>query len=398
MNKKSITLSVICILILFILFASFKLIIEPSIERNYIEPDKTSMVKIDDKELKVTYKEGDTLDVSLTYGNIYTKIINISNDNDQDVTYSLKYTDSNISNDLITYEAFVSYNGVDYTSVLNNKKLIANSSLLHNIVIPKKSDMSIKVVFKSNMENTETIIKGKVVISTNLSTLELYNTTIRNITEALDKKVEDLNGISVKGYYLLNIKDLSFNNGANVSGYILVDSTDISDIKYIYTIFNNKYLIKNTSISDMNIINVDNEYVSSLNKDVICHQYDTRIKCDNFSSIPKNSVNNKQEFFNNIKVVIDEYKNMEINDNNNYIYNINKNNIVGYILLNKNDMFIYLRNDMFMVSGYNYKKLGDFDIKSKAIRTYNESAFNLSASDFNKVCEFSGFNNCIEGK
>ena len=52
---------------------------------------------------------------------------------------------------------------------------------------------------------------------------------------------------------------------------------------------------------------------------------------------------------------------------------------------------------LFMVSGYNYKKLGDFDIKSKAIRTYNESAFSLAASDANKACEFSGLNNCFNG-
>ena len=398
MNKKTVTISIICILILFILIASIKLVLDPGLEIVNYHTDKTAKVRINDKDLRITYVEGDTFNESLTYGNIYTKVIKVINNNNQDVTYSLKFNDASISNDLVTYDALISYNDIDYTSVFNNKKLIVNSSLLHNIVIPKNSTMSIKVVFKSNMENTETIIKGRVEISTNLSTLELFNVTIKNISDAIENKVDSLNGISVRGYYILDINDLTFNNEANVSGYILVDSTDVSDIKYIYTIFNNKYLIKNTSINDMNVINVDETYTSSLNKDLICYQYDTRVKCSSFSSIPRNTINNKQEFFNIIKTIIDEYKNKEINDDMNYIYTINKDNIVGYILINKNDMFLYLKNDLFMISGYNYKKLGDFDIKSKAIRTYNESAFNLSASDFNKVCEFSGFNTCFEGK
>ena len=395
MNKRTITISFLCVLILFILFASFKLIIEPNIDKIDIKHDKHTSVNIDGKELSVIYQEGDSLDVKLTYGNITQKIIEVKNNNDEDITYSIKYLDSTLSNDKVTYDIYLSNKDDEYTKVFTDKSLNVNTSLLHNIVIPKNSSMKVKIIFKSNMENTETIIKGKVVVSTNLTNLELFNTTINNIDEAIENKINDLNGITVKGYYLLELKELTFNNEANVSGYILIDSTDISDIKKIYTIYNNKYLIKNTSLNDMNVINVDNDYISTINRDVICHQYDTRIKCNNFSSIPKNSVNNKQVFYNKIKEIINEYKNKDVD--NNSIYTIKKDDITGYILINKNDMFIYLRNNMFMVSGYNYKKLGDFDIKSKAIRTYNESAFNLSASDKTRVCEFSGLSNCVDG-
>ena len=397
MNKKVITYSILTILVLFILFASFILIIGNSFENVNVILDKLSVVKIDNKEIKAIYKDGDEVDVSLTYGNIYTKEIKVVNKNDQDITYSIKFNDASISNELITYDAQVSYNDVDYTNVLTNKKVEVNGSLLHNLVVPKDESMSIRIIFKSNMENVDSIIKGRVEVTSNLTSLELFSLTINNIDEAIDNKVEDLNGISVKGYYILDINDISFNNDANVSGYVLIDSTDISDIKYVYTIYNNKYMIKNATLNNSIVVNVDDEYSKSLNKDNICYQFDTRIKCNTFNNIPKNPIDNKKVFYNNIKLVIDEYKNKEIYDDMNYVYTINQNDIVGYIIINKNDMFIYLRDSLFMVSGYNYKKLGDFDIKSKAIRTYNESAFSLAASDANKACEFSGLNNCFNG-
>ena len=398
MNKKTITYCFIAVLILFILFASFKLIIEPiRVKKDIKQQDKTTSVIINEKELNVIYYQGEEVDINITYGNIGEKIINVKNNNDEDIVYSLKFIDSSISNDLITYDVFTQYNNESYNNILKNQKLLINSSLIHNIVIPKKSEMNIKVVFKSNMENTETIIKGKLVVATNLSMLELFNLTINNITEALDKRIDDLNGITVKGYYILELKDLTFTNEANVSGYVLVDTTDISNIKYTYTIYNDKYLIKNSLSNDINIINLDNEYISSLNRDVICYQYDTRIKCNNFTNIPKNKTNNKKEYYNKVKGIISDYlNNYNKDDNKNYIYTINTNGIIGYILKNNNDMFLYLRNDMFMISGYNYKKLGEFTINSSTIRTYNESAFNLSASDKNKVCSFSGFNECYD--
>ena len=398
MNKKTITYCFIAVLILFILFASFKLIIEPiRVKKDIKQQDKTTSVIINEKELNVIYYQGEEVDINITYGNIGEKIINVKNNNDEDIVYSLKFIDSSISNDLITYDVFTQYNNESYNNILKNQKLLINSSLIHNIVIPKKSEMNIKVVFKSNMENTETIIKGKLVVATNLSMLELFNLTINNITEALDKRIDDLNGITVKGYYILELKDLTFTNEANVSGYVLVDTTDISNIKYAYTIYNDKYLIKNSLSNDINIINLDNEAISSLNRDVICYQYDTRIKCNNFTNIPKNKTNNKKEYYNKVKGIISDYlNNYNKDDNKNYIYTINTNGIIGYILKNNNDMFLYLRNDMFMISGYNYKKLGEFTINSSTIRTYNESAFNLSASDMNKVCSFSGFNECYD--
>jgi hypothetical protein len=400
MNKNYITYVIISILILFILITSFVLFVEPNIDVLPNIGDTKKVITIDNKGLNVTYYGGDKLDLSLTYGNIFEKYIDIYNNNDEDVTYSIKYIDSNLSNADNIYSVYISYNDEEYIEGVKDVTLTINNSLIYNLLIKGHSKNSIKIVFKSNHENEPSIIKGKLQVSENISQLELFNNTINKINDALEYKVSTLNGIYEKGYYILDINTLTFVNDANVSGYILIDASDISDIKYIYTVYNDKYMVKNNNISNIDVINVDNEYVSTLNEQNLCHLYDTRINCSNFSNIKKSSIDDKREFFNATKDVINKVKELTTSlDDKTYIYNIredidNNSRVDGYILVNKENMYLYMKDDLFMISGYNYTKLGDYNIKSTTIRSYNESAWNLSSSDMNKVCSFSGFTEC----
>ena len=401
MKNKYITYSLIAFLILFIIYASIKLFVEPKYENVSMSTrDVTKTISVNNKDLFVTYYNGDVLDLNITYGNIYEKEILITNNNDEDVVYSIKINDSYISNNELYYDLFIYDKQKEYVQINKDDLLTNDLSLEYNLVVEKNSESKIKLVFKSKHEKEESIIKGRVSINDNVTSSELFNITLRNVTEALDEKIAKLNGRSTPGYYILDIKNLVFNNDSNVKGYILIDASDIAYIKYIYTIYNDKYMVKNNNNNNLNIINIDNEYINSLNNNTICNQYDSRIKCS--INIPKSNNDEKGIFYAKAKDLINLF-NQEIkkDDDKTYIYNItedlsNTYGLTGYILKDKDNMFLYIHNDIFMISGYNYSKLGDFDIKSTTIRSYVESAFELSAKDKHTVCIFSGYDECYD--
>ena len=398
MNKTIFEYIFVGALVTFILITSVMLISkrESIIEENIYE-DKEEKVKIDNNELDILYYNGNKLDLNISYGNVYEKIIRVTNFNDQDIVYSIKINNAKLSNDEMTYDIYLADKDKEYTSVVTNSSLLEGTSLTYNLVSKSNTINFVKIVFKSNHEKDESNIKGVLSVTNNITSLELFNNTIKNINDALELRIDNLNGIYTKGYYLLNINELSFNNDADVSGYILIDASDISDIKYIYTIYNNMYMVKNNNYDNLNVINVDNGYVSTLNNTSVCHQYDTRITCNSFNTIPKSSIDDKKKFFNNSKLVINDFlENNKIEDDRTYIYEVNNYNVTGYILVNKDNMFLYLKDNMFMISGYNYKKLGDYNINSKTIRSYTETAWNISSSDKKKVCSFSGYSDCYD--
>ena len=399
MNNKYITYSLIAFLILFILYASIKLFVEPKYDNPSVDIDINRTISVNGKDLKVIFDDGDNVDIHLTYGNIYTKEITITNNNDEDVIYSLKLSDSEISNNELYYDIYIQYNN-EYEKVINDSLLTKDLTLVYNQSIGKKSTSKIKVVFKTKHENEESIIKGKITISDNINSLELFNLTIRNITEAVDSKITKLNGISTKGYYLIDVNNLSFVNDANIKGYVLIDASDISNIKYVYTVYNDKYMVKNSDLMNLSVVNVDNDYINTLNNNTVCYQYNSRITCG--TNIPKSNNNEKNLFYSKSKDVLSLFmKEFNKDDDKVYIYDINTDlsnsyGLTGYILKDKNNMFLYIRNDIFMISGYNYSKLGDYDIKSTTIRSYVESAFELSAKDKYTVCSFSGYDECYD--
>lgn len=401
MKKDKSTYIILTIIVIVLLVFFIRIFIDDDKEEKNIKVIN-EQITLNDKKVDVAYQIQKELDITLTYGNIDTKIIKLTNNNDEDIVYALKYSNSYMSNEDIVYDVYVSTNGKDYKELLKEKRLIANTTLIYNIVLGKNSSNYIKIVFKSLHENEETIIKGNIEISDNLSSLELFNISVNNLKDALEDKVVKLNGISTKGYYYLDINNLSFTNDAAIKGYIIIDSEDISNIKYVYTVYNEKYMIKNLEYKNINVMNVDTEYVNSLDETKACSLYDTRIKCSDFMSVPKSARDEKKEFYNNSKKIINQFIN-EYNkdDDKTYIYDISKDisndtDIVGYILKNKDDMFIYLRNELYMISGYNYTKLGEYDIKSTTIRSYNTTAFDLAAKDMNTVCIFSGYQECYD--
>ena len=401
MNNKKNTYFFLALLILFITIASFITIVEPILDKEEVK-DIIEGVAINGDKLNVNYHEQKDLDIELTYGNIYTKLFSITNDNKEDVIYGIKFSDATITNDELIYDICLSYDGNNYIEADKNKRLIPNTYLIYNLVISSNSTNYIKIVIKSLHENEATKINGKVIVTDNLSSLDLFNLTINNINQALDDKISKLNGISTKGYYYINIDELIFTNDANIKGYVLVDADDISDLKYIYTVYNDKYMVKNQNYKELNIINVDNTYINSINENKICNQYDSRVKCSNLLSLPKNKTNNKLDFYNNskklLRTFLEEYNK---DDDKTYIYDVTKDitndtKLTGYILKNNKDLFIYLQDGLFMISGYNYSKLGDYNLNSKTIRSYNETAFNLSAKDKKTVCSFSLYDECYD--
>ena len=48
-----------------------------------------------------------------------------------------------------------------------------------------------------------------------------------------------------------------------------------------------------------------------------------------------------------------------------------------------------------MVTGYNITKFGNFKVNSNTIRSYTDTGFNLSSENMLKVCDFSGFSECV---
>ena len=118
-------------------------------------------------------------------------------------------------------------------------------------------------------------------------------------------------------------------------------------------------------------------------------------------NVPKSKVNEKKLFYDNSIKVINTIINSFDKDGKVHIYDISKDidnetKLVGYILKDDDNMFVYIHNDLFMISGYNYTKLGTYDINSKTIVSYNEVAFNHSASDKQRVCSFSGYEECYD--
>lgn len=163
--------------------------------------------------------------------------------------------------------------------------------------------------------------------------------------------------------------------------------------KYILTDFEFKDNLKKSDLK-----NKTNDAVKKVTIETIC-RYHTKKECSPFNTLKVNNYGGKDIFTKNIKDVFNNFKNtFNKSDKKVYIANISSNNIHGYILVNNKkdapEYYLYLANPVYMVSGYNITKYGMFDENSSAIRAYNESAFNLSASSENTVCSFTGFDEC----
>lgn len=405
--KKKKTLFIIMVLVIFVLISSLFIFDDKESTITHSKKEITENVKIDEKNLNVTYKDSNMIDTELTYGNTITKEFKVTNNNDISIIYALKFNDSSISNEDVTYSLYESLDGSNYTELKKNESIKGDTFLIYNLIIESNKDNYFKIIFKSNKENTATILKGIINVSSNLTESELFIKDINNIQEKLINKINSLNGINSKGYYIINIADITNKTESNLFGYILIDASDISSLKYYYTVYNTKYMLYNYKHSnDIKISKNDSSKTSNIDFKSICNNYDNKITCSSFSSIPYTENGGKNNFYNNINTIIENTKKIFV-DKTNLVYVIdvtsdieNSSNIRGYIVIdntnNNSEYYLYLTDNLFMVSGYNYTKLGNIDINGTTIRSYNESAFNLSAANKKTACNFSGFSSCVD--
>jgi len=400
MNK---TIATSVCLTIFILCASFFILNDVNENDTYSSKDVVDNLKIDNSNLNITYINGNMLDESITYGNTIEKKIKLSNGSGSTINYAIGLSDSLISNEDMSYTILESNTDDNYKELQGSTTLKGNMVLMYNLAIQDNKVYYIKVIFKSNHEG-ETTIKGKLTIQNNITEKELFKQNISDIQDSLVSKIDSLNGINTPGNYIINIADI-YSNNKNMYGYILIDASDISYLKYIYFVYNDKYMAYNTNYETINIQSLDKDVIGNITNSNICSIY-SKHSCSDFSSIKYDESGGKGTFYKNLLNIINETKStFNGTEKKVYVYDVttdinNSTNIRGYILINNTvdnpEYYLYLTNDLFMISGYNLTKLGNINLSSTTIRAYNDSAFTLAAESKNKVCLFSGFTECYD--
>lgn len=401
--KKKILFGIIIIVIMIILVISILSLEEKENNINDLVKDVETSVLIGKDKLNITYLKGNMIDENISFGNVTSKTIKIENTNELSISFAIHLKDADISNDELTYN--VTYadtlDGV-YESISKSNKINSNNILIYNIAIESHKTIYIKIEFKANFEKEGTSLKGILSVENNLSATELFSESIMEFQKNLESKINDLNGITVSGYYIININDLKPKN-SKYNGYCLIDATDYSDLKFYYTIYNEKYILtdyqlNNQKLNKNNLKNRTDDLVKNVDFENVC-RYHTKKECLSFSTLKVNNLGGKDVFTTKVSKVVETLKNsFNKTDKKVYIAEINSNGINGYILINNKkdepEYYLYLANTLYMVSGYNMTKYGMFSSDSTTVRAYNESAFNLSASSPSVVCSFTGFDEC----
>ena len=401
MDKKSIIAGGIIFIILII-----SIVILPNNKSDNKKETKIINKKeiVDEVKLSIDYYGDPSINESISYGNIIQRIISVENVGDKALSFAIKLDEAETSNMDFTTDVLMSNSlDGDYVDLKNNSKLEDNFVLQYNIGIEPKEKIFLKINLKDVHENELSTIKGKLKIISNLSDKDVFLKEISNIYNNINKKIEGKNGISEKGYYIIDAKSIS----SKISGYILLDTMDISDIKYYFTVYDSKFLINKKEYNNIEkkiIENKNDEYVNSITFDSVCSNF-TKRGCDSFDSLGYNEKGTKTNFYNNVNRVINELKNSFNNkDKQVYIYDVttditNNTDVRGYILINniknEKEYYLYLTNNTFMISGYNLTKYGDIVENGSTIRAYNDTAWNLSSESMSAVCGFTGFTGCL---
>ena len=343
----------------------------------------------------------------ITYNNTLVKEIKIVNYNGNIISYSLELIDAYVSNEELFYtlEASNEKNG-KYNTVIENQTVKGDQALGYNLAVDPNSSIYLKLTFNSQHLGNPTELKGILNVKTNLTEKDIFIREVENIDSAIQSKIDELNGIGVSGNYIISMEELNLEN--NINGYVFINAEDISNIQFYYYVYSDKYMLKDFNyvgtVSKNAILDIDSELVSTFDIRTIC-QMRGKKNCLSFGDLTYNTSGGKKEFDINSKKVIDlvkaDFKGLEKKA---YVYDVttdikNPTNVRGFILIDNTkdnkEYYIYLTNNMFMISGYNMTKYGEFSYDSTTIRAYTESAFNLSSENAHKVCTFSGFSECI---
>ena len=403
-NIKFIITGIVLFIVLIISFIHMKDSVEIKVSKIL---DVTKDVEIDGKYLKVTYTSGNMIDTNISFNNTLEKNITIVNHNETIMSYALEIYDATISNDELYYslEATNELSG-KYKTVVDNKIVKGNQTLGYNLAIDPNSTIYLKLTFNAHHQGNATELKGILNIKTNLTEKDIFIREVNNVDSAIKTKLDELNGISTGGNYIASVEELV--SDSNIKGYVLINAEDISSIEYYYYVYSNKFMLKDFNftgnISKNAILDLDTNETNGFNPDNICRMKGKK-NCANFSDLTYNTSGGKKEFADNSKKVIELVNaNFKGSDKKVYIYDVttdieNPTNIRGFILIDNtkdnSEYYIYLTNNMFMISGYNMTKYGEFSHDSTTIRAYTESAFNLSSQNAKKVCSFSGFSDCV---
>lgn len=388
--------NLIFIIIIMLSLSVLLLFIQNKKSHNETE-DVAKTVSINDLKLNVIYEKGNVINTNISYGNTFEKYISIENNNSDDLTISINIENLNVNNELIKYSL---YYQTDETE--NYKELVKETSLtdklIYNLIAYKETKMNIKIVFKSFYEQDISLLKGELKVSNNLSSKDIFISKLEQIHSSLLDKINSLNGINESGIYYEKIET------DGILGFIIIDAKNISEVKYIYTLYNDKYMIVNYKYKNgfkKGYIKNNDDSLKNMTEDNVCKMYSKK-DCIDFNTLNYKDNGGKDNFNNKIKEVIDAINKLNY-DKKVYVIDIsndlNISDARGYVLVNNlettKEIYLYLTNELFMISGYNYTKLGKIDVLSSTIRAYNESAFNLSSKDKKTVCAFSGFSDCF---
>lgn len=405
---KKILMPLLIIIIVVILAFSVKSLKHDD-DNNSSKRDIVENIDIDGTTLEVKYILGNMIDEEIPYGNKVSKVIDIKNDTGKDVSFAIKISEVILSDENIKYTVSYSYDKEVYTNLTEDINLSKDDNLAYNLVVSKNSSLSIKIEFLGNNQIGATKFTGKLNVISNLSDKDIYRKDVLAINSSIENNINALNGINEKGYFIVNVDSLKSEVSNKFKGYVLIDATDYADLKFHYYIYNDKYMLNDYNLVDNDvqkkrIQDIDESIISKFNFNDICLNFSKK-GCTDFYSLKFNPNGGKENFYKEAKEVIDTLKSsFKDKDKKVYVYDIlkdinNNTSIRGYVLINNTvdnpEYYLYLTNDIYMVSGYNLTKLGDFSVSSKTIRSYSDTSFNLSSSNASSVCSFSGFQDCV---
>lgn len=406
---KKVIIPILIVLVLVVLVGSFRSLKHD--ERTLSsKSDVVENISIDGVNLEVKYNLGNMIDEEIPYGNKLTKVIDITNNTDKDVSFAVKISEVILSDEHLKYDVSYSYDASVFDELSEGINLTKDDNLAYNLVVGKNSSLSLKIEFLGNNQVTPTKFTGKLSIISNLSDKDIYRKDVLALHSAINASISSLNGINEKGYFIVNVDSLKSSVHDQFKGYILIDATDYSDLKFHYFIHDDKYMLNNYNLVDNDvdkkrIQDIDENISNGFNFDAVCSTFSKK-GCTDFSSLEFNPNGGKENFYKASREVIDTLKsNFKSKEKQVFIYDVakdipNNTNVRGYILINNTvdnpEYFLYLTNNIYMISGYNLTKLGDYSVDSKTIRSYSETSFNLSSLNEATVCNFSGFSECVK--
>ncbi len=197
----------IIIIIVFILGISISFLFKRKDSKGDYENDYISKILVDNVDIGVTYKAGNLFNTDITYGNVYEKYIDIKNETDKDVTLSININDLNVSNELVKYSIYYKISEDNY-QLLKDESILTDK-LIYNLIAYKKTNMSIKIVIKSYLED-KINLTGEFKVQDNLSSKDIFISGLNDVQSKLIEKKKVLMGLIQVVYIITKLIKMGF--------------------------------------------------------------------------------------------------------------------------------------------------------------------------------------------